>query len=151
VGTWRGPDAVRPGGLGIARVEGGPTVVAVVAVNAAGEPDDGLLDRLVDGGETWPAPGRVFGEERTNTTIGVIVTDATLDTTGCLLVAQSGHDGLGRALVPAHTRVDGDALVAAATCRRPVPPGLGPGGEVDRVRILAVAAVERAVRAAVSG
>ncbi len=149
VGAWRGPAAVRPGGLGIARVAAGPTVVAVVAVNAAGEPDDGLLDRLVDGAEPWPDPTTVFGSQRTNTTIGVVVTDASLDATGCLLVAQSAHDGLGRALVPAHTRVDGDAFVAVATGRRRA--GSGPAGELDRVRVLAVAAVERAVRSAVAG
>ncbi|NLV55089.1 MAG: peptidase S58 family protein, partial [Acidimicrobiales bacterium] len=70
--------------------------------------------------------------------IGVIVTNARLDKVGCLLVAQGGHDGLGRSLVPAHTRVDGDALIAAAT-------GAVDAGP-DRVRLLAVAAVERAVR-----
>ena len=36
-------------------------------------------------------------------------------------VAQSGHDGLARALEPAHTRFDGDAVVVAAT-----------GGALDR-------------------
>ena len=57
-----------------------------------------------------------------------------------LLVAQSGHDGLARSLVPAHTLADGDAIVAAATAElsQPVP--------VDEVRLLAVAAVEAAIR-----
>jgi L-aminopeptidase/D-esterase-like protein len=56
----------------------------------------------------------------------------------CLLVAQSAHTGLARALEPVHTQFDGDAAVAAAT------------GEVDThvetVRLLAARAVERAVR-----
>ena len=49
-----------------------------------------------------------------NTTIGVVATNARLDKVGCHLVAQGAHDGLARAVFPAHTRVDGDAFVAAA-------------------------------------
>jgi L-aminopeptidase/D-esterase-like protein len=134
-GKWRGPDHVAPGGLGGATVRaGGLVVAALVAVNAYGSIDaDGSG---LDGVEAvLPAmPPAPMG----NTTIGVIATNARLDKGGCLVVAQGGHDGLGRAIVPAHTRVDGDALVAVAT------------GEVDalvdHVRLLAVAAVERAVR-----
>ena len=61
----------------------------------------------------------------------------------CLLVAQSGHDGLARALFPAHTRFDGDAVVAVST-------GGFEGGDeaVDTVRILATAAIEQAIRRA---
>jgi L-aminopeptidase/D-esterase-like protein len=68
----------------------------------------------------------------------VIATNARLDKTACLTVAQGGHDGLARAIAPAHTRVDGDALIALATGAVDAP--------VDHVRLLAVAAVERAVR-----
>jgi L-aminopeptidase/D-esterase-like protein len=71
------------------------------------------------------------------TTIGVVVTNASLDKTACLRAAQSGHDGMARALDPVHTGGDGDALVAAAT------------GEVEApaeiVRTLAAWVVERAV------
>lgn len=134
-GKWRGPDHVAPGGLGGATVRAGALVVAaLVAVNAYGSIDaDGTgLAGVEDVLPTVPpAP---MG----HTTIGVIATNARLDKGGCLVVAQGGHDGLGRSIVPAHTRVDGDALVALAT------------GEVDavldHVRLLAVAAVERAVR-----
>jgi L-aminopeptidase/D-esterase-like protein len=76
-----------------------------------------------------------------NTTIGVVATNATLDKVGCLLVAQSAHDGLALALEPAHATVDGDAFVAAAIG--------GVEAPVDRVRLLASRAVEDAVRAAV--
>jgi L-aminopeptidase/D-esterase-like protein len=109
-------------------------VSALVAVNAHGSIDlngsglDGIEDVVP---QLAPAP---LG----NTTIGVIVTNAVLDKVGCLVVAQGGHDGLARSLVPAHSRVDGDALVAAATG--------GVTAPVDHVRLLAVAAVERAVR-----
>ena len=134
VGGWRGPDHVRRGGIGVATVTRGDlTVAALVAVNAHGSIDvDGTATDAVEAIEAAPA------SPLANTTIGVIVTNARLDKVGCLLVAQGGHDGLGRSLVPAHTRVDGDALIAAAT-------GAVDAGP-DRVRLLAVAAVERAVR-----
>src|SRR6266566_3559146 len=61
-------------------------------------------------------PSAVFGDdERANTTLVVVVTDARLDKMGCHLVAQSAHDGLARALRPAHTRFDGDLTIALAT------------------------------------
>jgi L-aminopeptidase/D-esterase-like protein len=73
-----------------------------------------------------------------HTTIGVVATNAKLDKVGCLLVAQSGHDGLARALEPVHAIADGDALVAA---------GLGPiDAPIEVVRLLAARAVESAVR-----
>lgn len=135
VGGWRGPGTARAGGLGSASVRAGALVVAaLVAVNAHGSIDldgsglNGIEDVVPQMG---PAP---LG----NTTIGMIATNAVLDKVGCLVVAQGGHDGLARSLVPAHSRVDGDALVAAATGAVPA--------AVDHVRLLAVAAVERAVR-----
>ena len=69
-----------------------------------------------------------------------MVTNAVLTKGECLLVAQSGHDGLARALFPVHLSTDGDALVAAATGEIEV--------SADLVRVLAAAAVERAVRVA---
>jgi L-aminopeptidase/D-esterase-like protein len=86
----------------------------------------------------WPEAPATFE----NTTIGVIATNALVDKTGCLLVAQSGHDGFGRALEPAHATVDGDALVAAATGVVEAP--------LDQVRALAARVVEAAVRGAVT-
>jgi L-aminopeptidase/D-esterase-like protein len=67
-----------------------------------------------------------------------VLTNGRIDKVGCHLIAQSGHDGLARALFPAHTRGDGDALVAAAT--------QAVDASVDLTRTLAVVAVERAVR-----
>jgi L-aminopeptidase/D-esterase-like protein len=135
VGKWRGREQARPGGIGSASVTRDDLVVsALVAVNAVGDidVDGGGLDRAMD--IPWPTIAPPFG----NTTIGVIATNASLTKSECLLVAQGGHDGLARCIVPAHTRVDGDALVAAGTGPVEAP--------VDLVRILAAAAVERAVR-----
>lgn len=139
VNKWRGVEHRRPGGLGSASARHGALVVAaLVALNAFGDVDDArgdalssdamrALDEAVDAG---------FG----NTTLGVVATNARLDKAGCLVIAQGGHDGLARGLFPPHTRVDGDAIVAAAT-------GAVDAG-VDLVRAMAVRVVEAAVRQA---
>lgn len=136
VGKWRGPATPQLGGLGVGTCVAGDLVVsALVAVNASG---DILPVGAVPagGGDPGPPGGPVqpFG----NTTIGVIGTNARIDKLGCHLVAQSGHDGMARAIYPAHTRADGDALVAVAT--RQVDASL------DQVRMLAATAVEGAIR-----
>jgi L-aminopeptidase/D-esterase-like protein len=147
VDKWRGPDRRRPGGLGTATVtEADLVVAALVAVNASGSIDDGSVSSSPldlsslrrspfdddDGDQDGP------GGLGTNTTIGVVVTNARLDKVGCRRVSEGGHDGLARAVFPPHTGGDGDALVAAATGQVAAP--------VDLVRAMAVLAVEAAVR-----
>jgi L-aminopeptidase/D-esterase-like protein len=137
IAKWQGRDHARPGGIGAAVLRHGDLVVAaLVAVNAYGD--------ILDPGDDTPripAPPIETAEAAfANTTIGVIVTNAQLTKGECLLVAQSGHDGMSRALSPTHSTADGDALIAAAT-------GLVPA-EVEPVRSLAAAVVERAIRAA---
>ena len=150
VSKWSGSAGV-PGGLVSASARAGGLVVsALIAVNAVGDVDhDGSgAARFAAAVGTGPRPATLIG----NTTIGVIATNARLDKVGCSLVAQNGHDGLARSLVPAHTRFDGDALVVAATgAAAGDGDGVGePDGAVDRgvdvVRVLATAAVEQAVR-----
>ena len=48
-------------------------------------------------------------------TIGVIVTDGNFTKVQCRSLAEAGHDGLARAVIPAHTPFDGDAF-AAVSC-----------------------------------
>ena len=138
VGGWRGRDHVRPGWIGSATRRAGDLVVAaLVAVNAFGEvdgPDDALIASADDPTVDCAAAGGAF----VHTTLGVVATNATLDKVGCLHAAQAGHDGLARALMPAHATVDGDAIVAAAVG--------GVAAPVDQVRLLATRAVEAAVR-----
>jgi L-aminopeptidase/D-esterase-like protein len=143
IGKWAGPTRAVPGGVGMAEVRRDDLIVmALVAVNCAGDVDDGSLETIaqVAAGtfDAWPEPVEPFS----NTTIGVIVTNAALDKPACLVVAQGGHDGLARAIVPAHTRADGDAIVAAATG--------AVEADVDHVRLMAVAAVIGAVRSSVA-
>jgi L-aminopeptidase/D-esterase-like protein len=137
IAKWQGRDHARPGGIGAAVLRHGDLVVAaLVAVNAYGD--------ILDPGDDTPripAPPIETAEAAfANTTIGVIVTNAQMTKGECLLVAQSGHDGMSRALSPTHSTADGDALIAAAT-------GVVPA-EVEPVRSLAAAVVERAIRAA---
>ena len=123
----------RPGGLVTATERHDDLLVSVLlAVNAVGgstTAPEPVAPRFLAGHGTFTGG---------NTTIGLIVTNADLDKAGCHLLAQGGHDGLARALLPPHTRSDGDALVGAAT---------GPVvADVDLVRWLVVVAVERAVK-----
>jgi L-aminopeptidase/D-esterase-like protein len=127
---WRGRDSARPAGLvSSVEIDGDLVVAALVAVNAFGS---------VIGGSRLGWPAWLDRPPFEHTTIGIVATNATLDKVGCLLVAQSAHDGLARALEPVHATVDGDAFVAAAVG--------GVEASVDHVRLLAARAVEDAVR-----
>ncbi|MGH9057789.1 MAG: P1 family peptidase [Acidimicrobiales bacterium] len=141
IGKWRGPGAGRAAGLGSAVYRHRDlTVAALVALNAVGEPrlpegsggaERAVGPRLPTGTFGGAPPGMLA------TTVGVVVSNAAVDKAGCLRVAQSGHDGLARALDPVHTAGDGDALVAAATGAVVAP--------VEVVRSLAAWVVEQAV------
>lgn len=141
VGKWRGARQAVPGGLtGAVTRDGDLVVAALVAVNAWGD-----VSGVGRHDEPWPDFGAAGTaslapevQERTNTTVGVVVTNARLDKIGCHHVARGAHDGLARAVTPPHSHVDGDAFVAAAT------------GEIDcspeLVRAHAVVVVDRAIR-----
>jgi L-aminopeptidase/D-esterase-like protein len=109
-----GATQVRPGGLGIASARVGDAIVAAVVVaNSVG----GIWD---DERHTWIAPLTTWDRSSPlfpggNTTIGAIVTDATLTTEQANRLATVGHDGIARAVRPAHTMFDGDTLFSLAT------------------------------------
>jgi L-aminopeptidase/D-esterase-like protein len=151
VGKWRGREHAAPGGLGTAAVtDGDATVGALAVVNAAGDvigADGGVLAGSAAAGDQpgfpgllgdTPHPGAAPLEQ---TTLVVVATDARLTKNDCHLMAISAHDGLARALRPAHTRYDGDLAVVLATG--------DVDGHPDRLREAAAEAVAQAVRAAV--
>lgn len=131
----------RPSGQGVAvRRAGGVTVGVLVANNALGEvvaEDGSFLARArvadttprfpeVDPFATAPATpdgdgpagqGGAEGGPTSNTVIGCIVTDARLSKRDAARVADLGHSGIARAVRPAHTQADGDALFCLATGR----------------------------------
>ena len=107
------------------------TVGALVAVNSAGsvidrdtglpwQPHPGLRAPRaaeVEAGRQLPDRPARHGRTRRplNTTIGAVATDAPLDKPGCRRVAVAAHDGLARAVRPAHGMTDGDTFFALST------------------------------------
>jgi D-aminopeptidase len=124
------------GGLGSAswRNGAGYTVAALVAVNACGTATIGGTphfwaapfekDREFGGlglPQNWPdeaTRARMKGAVSGNTTIAIIATDAALTPGQAKRFASSAHDGLARALYPAHTPMDGDLVFAISTGAR---------------------------------
>jgi L-aminopeptidase/D-esterase-like protein len=141
---WRGAAAIQPGGIGSATVRSGALIVsALMVVNPVGDVvgDDGTRNEhevlaLVEASAQSP-----WSQSRKNTTIGVVATNAMLDKRACYLVSQSGHDGISRAIWPAHLSTDGDAIVAVS-----VPSEHQVVVPLDAVRALASEAVARAIR-----
>ncbi|HBS49157.1 MAG TPA: peptidase T4 [Rhodobacteraceae bacterium] len=137
--------AMQKGGLGSAslRLEDGTTVGALVAANPMGSPTTPggrhfwAAPFEIDGefGELGPDPsaglGRVLesakmramqtrAPERANTTIAIVATDADLTKAQCQRVATAAHDGIARAILPAHSPGDGDLVFALSTGARPL-------------------------------
>ena len=138
VGKLFGLDRCMKGGIGNASVRVGPWVVgALVACNAVGDVVDPTSGRLLAGARTADGTGLLdtqrallTGERGkrplpgTNTTIGVVATNATLNKAQAKRLAMSAHDGLARSIRPAHTTLDGDTLFAMATGTEVSPPDL---------------------------
>ncbi len=61
---------------------------------------------------------RLKGVKTTATTIGAIVTDASLIKAEAHRLSIAAHDGLARAVLPAHLPLDGDTIFAASTGRQ---------------------------------
>lgn len=129
VGKLFGMAHAMKGGIGTASITlQGVTVGALIAVNALGDVVDSGTGQPIAGARTadgqalrgsvaaalaGQAPQAILAG--TNTTIGVIATDATLTKAQCQRLAGAGHDGLARAIRPVHTMSDGDTLFALAT------------------------------------
>jgi len=141
-------------GQGIAvRQAGGVRVGVLVVNNALGEivDEDGrwiARARVPDDAPRYPDVGHAVtpGDDGrlANTVIGVVVTDARLTKLEAHRVADLAHSGIARAVRPAHTQLDGDALFALATGTVDAGPTA-----VDLVAVLAADAVAEAVRRAV--
>jgi L-aminopeptidase/D-esterase-like protein len=155
VGKLWGIERAMKGGIGSASLRvAGITVAALVAVNATGDVLDedheviaGARKSASSGALQHSLQALLRGElpERlqagTATTIGVIATDAALDKAQCAKLASMAHDGLARAIVPAHTPYDGDTLFALAT---------GASARSVNLALLGALAAEVAARAVIS-
>jgi L-aminopeptidase/D-esterase-like protein len=132
VGKLFGMDAAMKTGLGTASMRVGNTdivVGAIVAVNAVGDVYDPATGKIIAGARDLKHGGFLntiekikqgYGfdlpsQSRTNTTIGIIATNAKLDRVQVTKIAQMAHDGMARTINPVHTLWDGDTLFAVAT------------------------------------
>jgi L-aminopeptidase/D-esterase-like protein len=105
---------VRPGGLGIASVRAeGATVAAVMVVNSVGGVWDDDCHEWVVEHSGWNRGVPLFAAA--NTTIGAVVTDATLSKEQANRIATVAQDGIARAIRPSRTMYDGDTIYCLAT------------------------------------
>jgi L-aminopeptidase/D-esterase-like protein len=151
------------GGLGTAseKLDSGLMVAAIVAVNSLG------LVINPKTGRPWEIGLEVNGEfggqglrsvrlpeegpsaPPSNTTIGVVATDARLNKAQARKIAQMAHDGLARGIRPAHTMFDGDTIFCLSTGRKALPetPGFFAAPQAQSLNELGRAAADCLTRA----
>jgi L-aminopeptidase/D-esterase-like protein len=155
VGRLMGPGFACKAGLGSAVMEVGDglQVGALFVVNAVGDVVDETGRILA--GTRQPPEGSQFAHAMTllpalarmqmgggHTVLGVIATNAALPKEETNKVAQMAHDGLARAIRPAHTMLDGDTIFALAT-------GTAGRANVSVIGAFAAEAAAQAIRRAV--
>jgi L-aminopeptidase/D-esterase-like protein len=158
------PSALSPSALSPPAPGMPVTVAALAVVNSAGAVADersgilhgarfglpGEFDWLVPpspeeqlaGAGRVAVPARGGEPEPLNTTIGVVATDASLTKAQCAKLAGVAHDGMARAIRPAHSMFDGDTVFALAT-------GDGPGPAPLELHAILTAAADCFTRAVV--
>lgn len=148
------------GGIGSAcrALKSGLIVAAIVVVNAWGNIVDPTSGRIVAGaknkdtGEFVDLVEQLCTQDNevcranhntlgTNTTVGVVATNAALSATEAAKVAQMAHDGLARVIRPVHTMFDGDTVFALSLAKKEA--------DVNTVGIVAVEVVAEAILRAV--
>lgn len=126
----------RPGGIGIVSGKaGGARVAAVMVVNAIGGIWDESRSEWVAQMPKWDGESSLVAGA--NTTIGAVLTDASLSKEQANRLATVAHDGIARAIRPSHTMYDGDTIFCMATGAVSAP--------YDAVEVLAADLVARAI------
>lgn len=165
-----------PGGLGSSSIalEEGLIVGALVAANPVGSvqmPDQRSywawpfeLDEEFGGyrpepasmmpcSEPSPDDSRLaaIGRLQTgaNTTLAIVACNADLSSAECKRVAMMAHDGMARAVRPAHTPFDGDTVFALAGKQLSLGAGLARQAKVGRIGAAAADCLARAIARAV--
>ncbi len=160
VGKLADPRAAMKSGLGLACLELGELKVgAIVAVNAIGcvrdksgrwiagvqDGNRGVLDPLAAMAQAAAAMAQVEQDASpapcTNTTIGVVLTNASITKAQASKVSSIAHDAYARAIKPVHTSNDGDAIFTFASGEASAAP--------DVVGVLAAEAMQLAIENAV--
>ncbi len=163
--------AMQKGGLGSASLvlDNGATVGALVAANPLGSvttPGDRYFwaAHFEIGGEfggLGPDPNPGLGRtivsrkaqamhgvdsDKTNTTIAIVATDAALTKSQCQRVAMAAHDGIARAILPAHTPGDGDLVFGVSTGARALSTNPSELGQIGHAAAICLSrAIARAV------
>jgi L-aminopeptidase/D-esterase-like protein len=176
VGAGRGALAgLRKGGIGSASLDlqGGLAVGALVAVNSVGSalmPDGktywawpfelekefgggGAPHGVMDLSDPAPDEARLLAIGRlrpgADTTIAVVACNADLSTVECKRVAMMAHDGIARAVRPAHTPFDGDTIFALASAELALDQSLLRAAQIGRIGSAAADCLARAIARAV--
>lgn len=135
IGTGKGQ---MKGGLGGAVIRTGRAVAGAIAVvNPAGAVYDPWSGQRLAG--STGRSDQAFGQ---HTTIGVVAVNAALERWQVRKVAEMAHDGLARAIRPAHGMHDGDTIFAVA---------VGGGSKDVDLTMLGHAAAEAFAAAIVQG
>lgn len=127
-GKAYGKEHMMKTGMGSTCFQLGNLVVgAIVAVNALGDVFDYTNGQQLAGALDYQTNQFMNCEEglyqmyvqslHTNTTIGVILTNAKLNKTQLTKVAGMAHDGMARSINPIHTEYDGDSIYAMSSCK----------------------------------
>ncbi|PKR79138.1 peptidase S58 [Halalkalibacillus sediminis] len=155
VGKIIGFEHVANSGIGSAsiKLENGLVVGAIVAVNAFGDVIDPKTGNIIAGAKD-PKTGKFLntseamkkkatseGFPGTNTTIGVVASNANLNKSQAKKVAQVSQNAIGRTIRPAHTMFDGDTIFALGTGESDF--------SIDLVASLATEVMEKAIIEAV--
>jgi len=174
-GAGRGARAgLVAGGLGSASLDLGEglTVGALVAANPVGSvlmPDGetywawpfeidgefggGPPPGPVDASDPMPEQSRLKARGRlepgSNTTVAIVASSGALTTAECRRVAIMAHDGIARAVRPAHTPFDGDTVFALAAGRSRLGEGFQRAAELARIGSAAADCLARAIARAV--
>lgn len=157
------------GGQGSASLDLGGAMVGAIAVNNA------IGSTLMPDGKTpWAAPFEIGGEfggpyaparaelddpltdhsklagagrlqPGVNTTIGLVATSADLTGAELKRIAMMAHDGLARAVRPAHTPFDGDIIFAVSTGKAALGEGLARAAQIARLGSAAADCMTRAI------
>ena len=176
VGAGRGAMAGRvTGGIGSTSIDLGEGLIvgALVAVNAVGSAlmPDGMtywawpfeLDREfggrggpqnpVDLSDPAPDQARLLEIGRlqpgVNTTLAVVASNAEMSPVECRRIAIMAHDGIARAVRPAHTPFDGDTVFALASGAMPLAGHLTRPAHIARIGAAAADCLTRAIGRAV--
>lgn len=127
IGSIQGNEYAFKGGIGSACIDlgDGLKVAAIAVVNPVGDVIDEQGAILAGMGSEGHFFGMVnimknmaqidLGLASSNTVIGCVVTNAILTKTEARKIAEIAHDGLARAINPAHTLLDGDTIFCLAT------------------------------------